>query len=788
MEARHTHRARPGGRAMRTLVVLVVALCGMLCAQAATAAAAPQADSRGTDFWLAFPQNYTATSALSLFITGDQATSGTVEVPGLSVSEPFTVTPGTVTTVNLPSTVSLNTSDGVQPKGIHVTAQNEVTVYGLNRIQASTDAYLGLPTDVLGTEHVVLGWSVGLGGGTEMAVVGTQDGTTVTITPRTNLGSHPAGTPFTVSLNRGDAYQLISNGGDVSGTIIASDKPVAVFGGHQCANIPNTQTVACDHVVEQIPSVDAWGQRFITEPLATRQRGDTFRILAAEDNTQVSIDGSVVATLNRGEFHEQLIAAASEITADKPVLVAQYSNGTSFDGVTSDPFMMLVPPAEQFLASYTVTTPASGFSINYINLVVPDGAVGQVELDGTPVPASSYTPIGSTGFSGAQVSVSLGTHNLTGPLPFGAFMYGFDQADSYGYPGGLSVAPVSRVESVTVTPKTATNPVGTQHCVDATVRDQNQAPLPGVRVDFTVTGANPQTGFAFANASGVAQFCYTGANEGTDTIEARSGTKSDTATKSWSNVSADLSLSKGDSPDPVGVGQTLTYTLTVRNGGGDDATGVKVVDDLPAGPAFVSATATQGTCTRSGDQVTCELGNLANGASATVTIKITPQSEGTLTNTARVSGAEGDPDGSNNEATQETRVVQASLDCSKARATPDRLWPPNHKFVLVTLPSFTLNGNTVSLTVTGVRQDEPLNGTGDGDTSPDAKAGPQGNKVYLRAERSGAGDGRVYRISFTGATGDGGTCSGTVKVTVPHDNGPKGAARDSGGSFNSFGS
>jgi uncharacterized repeat protein (TIGR01451 family) len=783
---RYRHKTGGGRRALRALVCIVFA-CVTVSMLSASAGAQVLPDSRGTDFWLAFPQNYTAGSQLSLFVTGDQATSGTAEVPGLGVSEAFTVTPGTVTTVTLPSTVSLTSADGVQAKGIHVTAQQEVTVYGLNRIQASTDAYLGLPTDILGTEHIVLGWSVGLGGGTEMAVVGTQDGTTVTITPRTNLGSHPAGTPFTVTLNRGDAYQLISNGGDVSGTVITSTNPVAVYGGHQCANIPNTATVACDHVVEQIPPVETWGQSFITEPLATRTRGDTFRILASEDNTQVSINGTVVATLARGEFHEQLITAASEITADKAVLVSQYSNGSSFDGVTSDPFMMLVPPFEQFLASYTVTTPASGFSKNFVNLVVPDAAVGQVELDGTPVPASSFTPIGSTGFSGAQVEVTLGSHTLSGPLPFGAFMYGFDSFDSYGYPGGLSLAPIQRVESVSLSPKAASNPVNTQHCVDATVRDQNQAPLAGVRVDFTVTGANPQTGFAFTNASGVAQFCYTGTNEGDDSIVARSGDKSDTATKTWSNKRADLSLTKSDSPDPVGVGQTLTYTLTAHNGGGDDATGVQVVDDLPAGPAFVSATASQGTCARSGSQVTCDLGNLANGAGATVTIKVTPQSEGTLTNTARVSGTESDPNGANNEATQDTRVVQASLDCSKASATPNRLWPPNHKFVLVTLPSFTVNGSTVNLTVTGVRQDEPLNGTGDGDTSPDAKAGPQANKVYLRAERSGKGDGRVYRISFTGANGNGGTCSGTVKVTVPHDNGPKGAAKDSGGSFNSYG-
>jgi hypothetical protein len=150
---------------------------------------------------------------------------------------------------------------------------------------------------------------------------------------------------------------------------------------------------------------------------------------------------------------------------------------------------MHVPPFEQFQTGYTVSTPASGFRLNFINLIARNSAVGAISLDGTPIPASEFTPIGSSGFSGAQIDASVGSHTLTGDgQPFGAFVYGFDSFDSYGYPGGLSLAPIASVQNIALSPATATRLVGTDHCATATVTDQNGGRLPGVRVDFTVTG------------------------------------------------------------------------------------------------------------------------------------------------------------------------------------------------------------------------------------------------------------------------------------------------------------
>ena len=103
----------------------------------------------------------------------------------------------------------------------------------------------------------------------------------------------------------GEAYQVRS-GGELTGTRIVADKPVAAFGANNCANVP-VGVSFCDHIVEELTPVDTWGRRFATMPLATRSGGDTFRIVAAEAGTTVKIDGATVATLGAGEFHEQLI-------------------------------------------------------------------------------------------------------------------------------------------------------------------------------------------------------------------------------------------------------------------------------------------------------------------------------------------------------------------------------------------------------------------------------------------------------------------------------------------------
>jgi hypothetical protein len=122
--------------------------------------------------------------------------------------------------------------------------------------------------------------------------------------------------------------------------------------------------------------------------------------------------------------------------------------------------------------------------------------------------------------------------------------------------------------------------------------------------------------------------------------------------------------------------------------------------------------------------------------------------------------------------------------CSLAQASPNLLWPPNHTMTQVSIVGLTdPQSQTLTITYSTVTQDEPIKGLGDGDTSPDAAI--SGSDILLRAERAGTGNGRVYVVHFTATNSDGAHCSGTVKVSVPHNK--KDPAVEGPQLYNSFG-
>lgn len=103
--------------------------------------------------------------------------------------------------------------------------------------------------------------------------------------------------------------------------------------------------------------------------------------------------------------------------------------------------------------------------------------------------------------------------------------------------------------------------------------------------------------------------------------------------------------------------------------------------------------------------------------------------------------------------------------CSAATASPALLWPPNGKLLSIAIHGVTdPDGDPVSVTITSIRQDEPLSRKG----WPDG-FGTGASTVQVRADRLGQGDGRVYHLAFTASDGRGGSCAGEVTVCVPHD-------------------
>ena len=135
-------------------------------------------------------------------------------------------------------------------------------------------------------------------------------------------------------------------------------------------------------------------------------------------------------------------------------------------------------------------------------------------------------------------------------------------------------------------------------------------------------------------------------------------------------ASADLSVTKSDSADPVVAGTGFSYTVTVSNAGPSDAASVSLTDVLPPETAFVSATPDQGSCLEAAGTVTCTLGTIADGASVDVVIAVTVLADtaaGTITNNASVSSAATDPVAGNDSTSEDTDIT-TSADISVAKS------------------------------------------------------------------------------------------------------------------------
>src|ERR1051326_5612428 len=227
---------------------------------------------------------------------------------------------------------------------------------------------------------------------------------------------------------------------------------------------------------------------------------------------------------------------------------------------------------------------------------------------------------------------------------------------------------------------------------------------------------------------------------------------------------ADLSITKTASPDPVTTGDDLTYTVTVTNNGPDPATSVVVTDDLPAETTFVSCSSTgEGVCGGSGNNRTVTFPLLPSGQSETITFVANVNcsvADGTvISNTATVSSSTPDPNSNNDSSTATTTASNPPPTITNAAADPSVLWPPNHRMVNVTV-SYDVTDNCAlplgSCTLS-VTSNEPVFGHGSGHTSPDWTV-VDDHHVLLRAERQGNGNGRIYTTTIT-CTDSGGNSS-----------------------------
>jgi uncharacterized repeat protein (TIGR01451 family) len=126
------------------------------------------------------------------------------------------------------------------------------------------------------------------------------------------------------------------------------------------------------------------------------------------------------------------------------------------------------------------------------------------------------------------------------------------------------------------------------------------------------------------------------------------------------NPAADLAINKTSSTGSLQVGQVMTFTLSVNNGGPDMAQAVNVSDDVPANFIVNTATTNIGSCTVTGQSMSCDLGDLASGGTAGIEIGVTAVTEGSVTNTASVTSGTADPNTDNNSSSTAVTIASSA--------------------------------------------------------------------------------------------------------------------------------
>ena len=419
----------------------------------------------------------------AVVVSNTSATVANVTVEGGLLGNPrtFTVPAGAAVAHRLPwvpelklcnQPSSFGCTGGGQPTGgrrnggaYRLRTDVPVTVYQFNPLDYTlpgapensytNDASLLFPVTSWRSDHFVAAWNNTLNlHPSLMTVTASENQTAVTITTKGNtmaVGGAPsfqAGVPQTVMLDRGDALQLGTLDGDMTGSHVVSDKPVQVIGGQYCANVPDNMGY-CDHLEELMLSVDALGAEYVVNAPAVvtipQGKVEMVRIVAVESGTTLEYDppqpGAPTTIANAGDWVQLTNTAASfQVSSNNKIIVAQFMEGSTVAGGTGDPSMSLAVPTDQFRSEYLFHAPVN-YETNYVDITAPMGAT--IMLDGMPIPA--LQPIGASGWGLSRVTPlndgpgADGNHMISGDMGFGISVYGYGMDTSYWYPGGLNL-------------------------------------------------------------------------------------------------------------------------------------------------------------------------------------------------------------------------------------------------------------------------------------------------------------------------------------------------------------
>jgi PKD repeat protein len=427
--------------------------------------------TEGTDFWFGFMESrhhqsghYLELTLTSTFTCNFSIYFGQSTTPYLS----STLQPNTPFQWRPPWTiVEPIGSENIEKKAIHIVSDQPMNIFALNWSPNSADAAVIFPVDAVGDEYYAMCYephineqangSPGNAKNSEFLVVATEDNTKISITPtKVTDQLKPANVPFQIILNKGELFQVqsmnhanLAGQGDLTGSYIKSDKPIAFYSGSWSTTIPNSSNSAYDHLYEQIPPVRSWGRKFVTVPLKGRSM-DAFRILASENMTNIRIGTNAPIVLNKGGWKEFTLNQdqPSLIESDHPILLAQYMVSNSVDKPANvanwdgDPLLLIVSPVDQTRENVTFVAYSSQYITSkfFVNVVTKIESSSYISLDGSPI---IFQTLPNTGYSYAQIAITKGNHNLNSSMPgngFIAYVYGYGGVESYGYGAGFNLS------------------------------------------------------------------------------------------------------------------------------------------------------------------------------------------------------------------------------------------------------------------------------------------------------------------------------------------------------------
>jgi hypothetical protein len=199
-----------------------------------------------------------------------------------------------------------------------------------------------------------------------------------------------------------------------------------------------------DHLEDMMFPTSTWGKEFAI--VRSQSRGtnelDVLRIMAQKPNTTITFNPAPTGTcaaLQPGQFCQVKIAGDTSIVASEPILIGHYLESAIwqdpfFGGAvgSGDPSMAIAVPTEQYRKDYTVLVP-SQYTKSYMSISAP--ATGAVLVDGLPIQLTAF----AGNYRGARHQVTAGQHKISCPNGCGVVVYGYSDAVSFMFAGGLDL-------------------------------------------------------------------------------------------------------------------------------------------------------------------------------------------------------------------------------------------------------------------------------------------------------------------------------------------------------------